>query len=134
MKVPDVLPLLFPSPVQYVSALRPPKKRYQSTSGLSIDSDLDEDVWSHNKLFQRRPSLTFPKTFGTRSSFQNRSLQDFSDRIKDNTVDEAELARRRQSIFNAAINRPDNETSASNESISSDTTKDEWKQVRTGVC
>nr|XP_033475001.1 serine/threonine-protein phosphatase with EF-hands 2 isoform X1 [Epinephelus lanceolatus] len=115
----------------YVSALRPPKKRYHSSAGLSIDSDMDEEVLSNHRIFQRRTSLTFPKPLGTRDSFQNRSLQDFSDRIKVNTVDEVEINKRRQSIFNAAINKPENELSSSlsNESINSDHSKDEWKQI-----
>ncbi|KAL7390814.1 hypothetical protein ABVT39_000007 [Epinephelus coioides] len=115
----------------YISALRPPKKRYHSSAGLSIDSDMDEEVLSNHRIFQRRTSLMFPKPLGTRDSFQNRSLQDFSDRIKVNTVDEVEINKRRQSIFNAAINKPENELSSSlsNESINSDHSKDEWKQI-----
>uniref|UniRef100_A0A3Q4BQX8 Serine/threonine-protein phosphatase with EF-hands n=1 Tax=Mola mola TaxID=94237 RepID=A0A3Q4BQX8_MOLML len=66
----------------YVSALRPPKRRKESSAGTSIDSDMDEDIWSNRKTFQRRPSLMFPRPLGDRCSFHNRSLQDFSDRIK----------------------------------------------------
>ncbi|KAI3372628.1 hypothetical protein L3Q82_023097 [Scortum barcoo] len=114
----------------YVSALRPPKKRH-SSAGTSIDSDIDEDVWSSNRLCQRRASLTFPKPLGTRNSFQNSSLQDFSDRIKVRTVDELEIHRRKQSIFNQASNKSEKDTtqSVSIESVNSDTAKEEWKQV-----
>ncbi|XP_070690185.1 serine/threonine-protein phosphatase with EF-hands 2 [Pempheris klunzingeri] len=115
----------------YVSALRPPKRRQQSSAGISIDSDIDEDVWSTNKLFQRRTSLTFPKPIGTRESFQNRSLQDFSNRIKVNTADELESRRRKQSIFNLDMNRPEKDTIScvSSDSINNDNSKDEWKQI-----
>ncbi|XP_068167917.1 serine/threonine-protein phosphatase with EF-hands 2 [Antennarius striatus] len=110
----------------YVSALRPPKKRHQSSSGLSIDSDMDDDVLSNNKIFQRRASLTFPKAFGTRDSFQNRSLQDFSERIKTNVGEEI---KRKQSIFIFDTAEKDTCPSASCESVNSDNSKDEWKQI-----
>uniref|UniRef100_H3DDR4 Serine/threonine-protein phosphatase with EF-hands n=1 Tax=Tetraodon nigroviridis TaxID=99883 RepID=H3DDR4_TETNG len=66
----------------YVSALRPPKRRGYNSAGTSIDSDVDEDVSCNSKIFQRRTSLTYARPLGTRTSFQNRSLQDFSDRIR----------------------------------------------------
>ncbi|XP_040010740.1 serine/threonine-protein phosphatase with EF-hands 2 isoform X2 [Xiphias gladius] len=108
----------------YVSALRPPKKRHITSAGTSIDSDMDEDIWSTNR---RRASLTYPKPLGTRESFQNRSLQDFSDRIRVNVEDELEIDKRRQPIFN----RSEKETnpSASSDSVSSDNIKEEWKQI-----
>ncbi|KAM7391242.1 hypothetical protein PAMP_021942 [Pampus punctatissimus] len=92
----------------YVSALRPPKKRQQSSAGLSIDSDLDND-WSNNKLLQRRASLAFPKPLGSRNSFHNCSLQDFSDRIKVNVEDELVNRQRKASIFNLGLNKLENE-------------------------
>ncbi|XP_029017721.1 serine/threonine-protein phosphatase with EF-hands 2 isoform X2 [Betta splendens] len=115
----------------YVSALRPPKKRHTSSTGTSIDSDMDEDVWSVNRAFQRRGSLTYPKPLGTRNSFQNRSLQDFSERIKVNMEDELESRRRRQSVFNSAANKSEQDLTpaASCDSVSSDRTKDEWRQI-----
>lgn len=118
-------------PPQYVSALRPPKKRHLSSAGMSIDSDMDEDILSTNKIFQRRTSLTFPKPLAGRDAFQNRSLQDFSDRIKANAADELERCRRKQSIYSLGLNRTENEiiSSASSESLKSDNAKDEWKQV-----
>ncbi|KAM6944717.1 serine/threonine-protein phosphatase with EF-hands 2 [Lycodopsis pacificus] len=109
----------------YVSALRPPKKRYQSTARMSVDSDIDEGVWSPNKVFQRQNSLTSLKPIN-RDSFMNRSLQDFSGRLK---VDEVELSRRTQSIFNPAISRLENETASSSESVNSLTVIEEWKQI-----
>ncbi|XP_059192441.1 serine/threonine-protein phosphatase with EF-hands 2 [Centropristis striata] len=114
----------------YVSALRPPKKRHKSASGLSIDSDIDEDVWSNRGLGQRRTSLAFPKAY-VRNSFPNRSLQDFSERIKVNMTDDLELCRRRQSVFIPVITRTENETdvSASSETINSVNVEDEWKQI-----
>nr|XP_046241369.1 serine/threonine-protein phosphatase with EF-hands 2 [Scatophagus argus] len=113
----------------YVSALRPPKKRHQSSAGTSIDSDMDEDVWSNSKIFQRRTSLTYPKPLGTRDSFQNRSLQDFSDRIRVNVGEDLEIHRRKQSIFNLNRSEKDTTPSTSSESLNSDSVKDEWKQI-----
>ncbi|XP_051279046.1 serine/threonine-protein phosphatase with EF-hands 2 isoform X3 [Dicentrarchus labrax] len=114
----------------YVSALRPPKKRHQSSAGASIDSDFDEDVLSTNKLLQRRISLTYPKPLGTRESFQNRSLQDFSNRIKGKAVDEIEIHKRKLAILNMGTNSSEGMTqSVSSESINSDNAKDEWKQI-----
>ncbi|XP_074495202.1 serine/threonine-protein phosphatase with EF-hands 2 [Sebastes fasciatus] len=112
----------------YVSALRPPKKRHPSAAGMSIDSDLDEVVWSPDKFFKRRKSLTFPKPLN-RDSFPNRSLQDFSDRINLRTVDEAEI-NRRQSILSQGLNKAEDETrSLSSESLSSLNANDEWKLI-----
>lgn len=93
---------------------------------------MDEDLWSQNRIFQRRPSLTFPKPLGTRDSFHNRSLQDFSNRIKLSAEDELESHRRRQSAFNWS--GVENSLQArsppqSSDSLSSDTVNDEWKQV-----
>ncbi|XP_070821178.1 serine/threonine-protein phosphatase with EF-hands 2 [Chaetodon trifascialis] len=113
----------------YVSALRPPKKRHRSSAGTSIDSDLDEDVWCTNRIFQRRTSLTYPKPLGARSSFQNRSLQDFSDRIKVNVMDELEINRRKQSNLENNRSEKDMTLSVSTDSANSETTKDEWKQI-----
>ncbi|XP_063753529.1 serine/threonine-protein phosphatase with EF-hands 2 isoform X2 [Eleginops maclovinus] len=104
----------------YVSALRPPKKRHQSVAGLSMDSDMDEDAGSTNKVFQRRPSLTFPKALA-KDCFQNRSLQDFSDRLRVNTVEEVESHQKNRGLLGS-----ENETSQSCESINSE---DEWKQI-----
>lgn len=113
---------------QYVSALRPPKRRNQSSVGTSIDSDMDEDVWPNNRIFQRRTSLTFPKPLGARDSFQNRSLQDFSDRIRLTVGEELEARRKKQSIFISSRSENEAGPSASSESCS-ENSKDEWKQV-----
>lgn len=114
---------------QYVSALRPPKKKHQRSTGTSIDSDVDEDSWSNNRFSQRRTSLTFPKPLGARDSFQNRSLQDFSVRIKLTVGEELELQRRKQSILKFSRSEEDMTPTASSESFSSDNSKEEWKQV-----
>ncbi|XP_071339713.1 serine/threonine-protein phosphatase with EF-hands 2 [Trachinotus anak] len=115
----------------YVSALRPPKKRHMNSSGTSIDSDIDDDLLSSNRIFQRRTSLTFPKPIGGRDTFQNRSLQDFSDRLKVKVEDELEMHKRRQSIFKLGPNRSEKDIalSVSSESENSDNAKEEWKQV-----
>ncbi|XP_068577039.1 serine/threonine-protein phosphatase with EF-hands 2 [Cebidichthys violaceus] len=112
----------------YVSALRPPKKRHQSSARMSVDSDMDVGVFSPNKTFQRQNSLTFLKPIN-RDSFMNRSLQDFSDRLKVNTEDEVQTSRRRPSIFNPDINRLENEATLSSDSVNSQTVIDEWKQI-----
>uniref|UniRef100_A0A8C2W7C7 Serine/threonine-protein phosphatase with EF-hands n=1 Tax=Cyclopterus lumpus TaxID=8103 RepID=A0A8C2W7C7_CYCLU len=88
-----------------VSRQTPPKKRHQSSASLSVDSDIDEDIWSPNKMFLRRKSLTFLKTV-PRDSFQNRSLQDFSDRIQVNPADE--LCQRRPASINVVEFNPFN--------------------------
>ncbi|XP_039658573.1 serine/threonine-protein phosphatase with EF-hands 2 [Perca fluviatilis] len=113
----------------YVSALRPPKKRNQNSAASSIDIDTEE-VLSHNKLTQRRTSLTYPKPIA-RDVFPNRSLQDFSGLIKVNTVEDVEIHRKRPSISIQGINRPENETTqaASSESVNSENGNDEWKQI-----
>ncbi|KAM7415785.1 hypothetical protein PAMA_018041 [Pampus argenteus] len=114
----------------YVSALRPPKKRQQSSASLSIDSDLDDDS-SNNKRLQRRASLVFPKPLGSRNSFHNCSLQDFSDRIKAKAEDELVSRQRKASVYNLGLNSLENEgtQSTSTDSVSSDSIKDEWKQI-----
>ncbi|XP_047197039.1 serine/threonine-protein phosphatase with EF-hands 2 isoform X2 [Hippoglossus stenolepis] len=109
----------------YVSALRPPKKRHISSTGTSIDSD--DDVWG--KSFQRRASLIYPKPLGTRDSFHSRSLQDFSDRIKGNSEDDLEVRRRRQSVFINRSTEKETTLTVSTESVSSDNAKEEWKQI-----
>uniref|UniRef100_UPI0037E77599 serine/threonine-protein phosphatase with EF-hands 2 n=1 Tax=Semicossyphus pulcher TaxID=241346 RepID=UPI0037E77599 len=115
----------------YVSALRPPKKKNPIHSLRSVDSDVDEDIWSSNRLIQRRVSLTYQKPLGARDSFHNRSLQDFSDRIKVSVVDELEICRRKHALFSPGMNRKEKEStpSGSSDSINSDTTKDEWRQI-----
>ncbi|KAF3695496.1 Serine/threonine-protein phosphatase with EF-hands 2 [Channa argus] len=123
------LPLATVIDQKYISALRPPKKKNASSTGTSIDSDMEEDIWSSNRVFHRRASLTFPKPMGARNSFQNRSLQDFSDRIKVNREDSLESRRRRQSMFNPAVNTSEKETSVSFDSVNSDSARDEWKQI-----
>ncbi|KAM6930753.1 serine/threonine-protein phosphatase with EF-hands 2 [Xenentodon cancila] len=112
----------------YVSAMRPPKTRYQNLAGVSVDADMDDEVL--NKIFQRRASLTYPKALGNRDCFHNRSLQDFSGRIKVNVEDELEARRKKQSMFHLGVSRSDKEIfSGSSESISSDNAKEEWRQI-----
>ncbi|XP_047448380.1 serine/threonine-protein phosphatase with EF-hands 2 isoform X2 [Mugil cephalus] len=114
----------------YVSALRPPKKRHHVATGISIDSDTDEDLGFSNKIGQRRASLVYPKPLGTRDCFHNRSLQDLTDRIKANTEDELEIRRKKQSLLNSAVSKPEKDSmSVSSESLNSDNTKEEWKQI-----
>ncbi|XP_054630281.1 serine/threonine-protein phosphatase with EF-hands 2 isoform X2 [Dunckerocampus dactyliophorus] len=112
----------------YVSALRPPKKKYQSSSATSIDSDMDDDLGNH-RLFHRRASLTCPKPLGRRDSFLNRSLQDFSDRLKSNVEDELKLCQQRATLFTMGNNRVEKGEDASFDSVISDNAKEEWKQI-----
>lgn len=125
--IPEISPLVYS---QYVSALRPPKRRNQRSAGTSIDSDMDDDVWSSNRIFQRRTSLTFPKPLGTRNSFQNRSLQDFSDRIKLTADEEVDMHRRKQCLLNFGQSHKES-SSTSSECLNSDNSKEELKQVMT---
>lgn len=114
---------------QYVSALRPPKRRSYNSAGTSIDSDVDEDVSSNSRIFQRRTSLIHTKPIGTRSSFQNRSLQDFSDRIRFSGESDLELKRRREFIFQFSESAKTLNIAASSDSVQSENLKEEWKQV-----
>ncbi|XP_074526858.1 serine/threonine-protein phosphatase with EF-hands 2 [Halichoeres trimaculatus] len=116
----------------YISALRPPKKRSTSHSVRSIDSDLEEDFWASNRLLQRRCSLTYPKVLGERDNFHNRSLQDFSDRLKvEGVVGELGICQRRPAPSSPGMNRADKDMSpsVSTDSINSDTVNDEWRQI-----
>ncbi|KAJ0019878.1 hypothetical protein NQD34_007447 [Periophthalmus magnuspinnatus] len=109
-------------------SLRPPKRRVTSSAGMSIDSEADEE-WSNSKFLQRRASMTYPKPFGTRSNFQNRSLQDFSDRIREKVEDEVELCRRRTLHLEEQNQNDENEQCVSIQSVNSDNAKEEWKQI-----
>uniref|UniRef100_A0A8C5HPH4 Serine/threonine-protein phosphatase with EF-hands n=1 Tax=Gouania willdenowi TaxID=441366 RepID=A0A8C5HPH4_GOUWI len=126
----------------YISALRPPKKRHMSSATASIDSDMDDDIWSANRMSQRRASLTYPKPIGTKECFHNRSLQDFSERIRAN-IEALEMCKRQvhahaqaqdqaqaQAQTNSPISSSDvDSVSLSCESIRSYTAKDEWRQI-----
>lgn len=116
-----------------MSALRPPKKKTPSRTNVYADSERrDEMIICEN----RKGSLTFPKQFGTRESFQRRSLQDFSSNVA-RTLEEEFEVRRRQTEFSlsrfskshrilSSALSSDSETESS-EFI--DTGNDEWKQV-----
>ncbi|XP_024909174.1 serine/threonine-protein phosphatase with EF-hands 2 [Cynoglossus semilaevis] len=123
-KIPDTCIFVF---VQYVSALRPPKKRNMSSGNLSIDSEADEDSWSSSKFLHRRASLRYSNnTLGSRNSFHNRSLQDFSSRTNVNVKDQLEFPRKRQSAFIAVFKE---ETPPPVSTVNSDTVHEEWKQI-----
>ncbi|KAF7657448.1 hypothetical protein LDENG_00026920 [Lucifuga dentata] len=115
---------------KYESALRPPKKTQKSLT--EIDSDTDDDVWSINKFLNRRASLTYPKTLGSHNSFHNRSLQDFSDRIKINMNDELESQKQNFHIFNPSLQKdlaPSASSDSPLESTDTDDADEEWKQI-----
>ncbi|XP_072242953.1 serine/threonine-protein phosphatase with EF-hands 2 [Leuresthes tenuis] len=108
----------------YVSALRPPKKRNQISTGTSIEKDIEDDLLNSSRLSNRRASLTYPAAIGTRDCFHNRSLQNFSSHLKVNTENELESQGGRQ-----IRERSEKEVlSVSSDSISSDV-KEEWRQI-----
>ncbi|KAK5611103.1 hypothetical protein CRENBAI_022014 [Crenichthys baileyi] len=114
----------------YVSALRPPKRRNHSSEGMSIDIDMDDVLWNTSKIYQRRASLTYPKPIGPRECFHNRSLQDFSTRIKANMENELENCKRREVIVAAELDRSQQDIlSVSTDSVNSDNAKEEWRQI-----
>lgn len=90
---------------------------------------MDDDVSCNSRIFQRRTSLTYARPLGARTSFQNRSLQDFSDRIRMPVENELELSRRREFIFHFSESEKTLNPSASSESVKSENLKEEWKQV-----
>ncbi|MEQ2206993.1 hypothetical protein XENOCAPTIV_005739 [Xenoophorus captivus] len=97
--------------------------------GISDSTDLYAlaKVNRHN----RRASLTYPKPIGPRNCFHNRSLQEFSTRIKANMENELENSKRREVILAAALNRSHQDIlSVSTDSVNSDNAKEEWRQVR----
>ncbi|XP_046871780.1 serine/threonine-protein phosphatase with EF-hands 2 [Hypomesus transpacificus] len=107
---------------KYVSALRPPKKRFPcAVAQLSVDSDIDEDPLLP-KSNQRRVSLADPKPFPDRDSFQRRSLQDFSDRINRTAQEEAELQRRQAELASVS-------SDASTDSTDLQEGNSEWRQI-----
>lgn len=99
-----------------------------SSGNLSIDSEADEDSWSSSKFLHRRASLRYSNnTLGSRNSFHNRSLQDFSSRTNVNVKDQLEFPRKRQSAFIAVFKE---ETPPPVSTVNSDTVHEEWKQVK----
>uniref|UniRef100_A0A667Y9X2 Serine/threonine-protein phosphatase with EF-hands n=1 Tax=Myripristis murdjan TaxID=586833 RepID=A0A667Y9X2_9TELE len=111
-------------------------KRHKSSAGMSVDSEVEDEVWVTNKIQQRRASLTYPKTISTRDTFHNRSLQDFSDRIKVSVDEELVLRKQRAGLINMGYNHsqkhlhPSVSSDSSQESAdTSDSAKEEWKQI-----
>uniref|UniRef100_A0A3B3IJN4 Serine/threonine-protein phosphatase n=1 Tax=Oryzias latipes TaxID=8090 RepID=A0A3B3IJN4_ORYLA len=114
----------------YVSALRPPKKRNQSLSGLSMDMDIGDEGWGTSRVFKRRASLAYSKSLGTRNCFQNRSLQDFSGRLRMNMDNELEIPSRKQSVFLSDEGGSEKEAlNVSTDSVRSDNSNEEWRQI-----
>ncbi|KAM4577080.1 serine/threonine-protein phosphatase with EF-hands 2 [Odontesthes bonariensis] len=101
----------------YVSALRPPKKRNTISTGISIDKDIEDDLLNSSRLSNRRASLTYPTAIGTRDSFQNRSLQNFSSHLKVKAESEQVGGKSEKEV-----------SSASSDSLSTDV-KEEWRQI-----
>lgn len=120
-----------------MSALRPPKKKSTLSGGQSsMDSDCEDSVSSVCFQNRRRASMTYSKPFGTRDSFQRRSLQDFSG-VVNRTLEEEQEVRRRQAAFllpGYSLSHRDLHPSLSSESDSDSTNtpdvhNEEWKQV-----
>lgn len=83
----------------------------------------------NSKIFERRTSLTFARPLGTRTSFQNRSLQDFSERIRLPADNDLELSKRKDYIFHFSESEKTMNPTASSDSVKSENLKEEWKQV-----
>lgn len=113
--------------------MRPPKKSSASRTNLYTPAEVyDEMMISKN----RRGSLTFPKPFGSRESFQRRSLQNFSSAITRTVEEELEISRRQAEFSLSSFSRSqhilNSSLSSESEPVSSeftDTNNDEWKQV-----
>uniref|UniRef100_A0A673M782 protein-serine/threonine phosphatase n=1 Tax=Sinocyclocheilus rhinocerous TaxID=307959 RepID=A0A673M782_9TELE len=118
---------------RYVSSLRPPKKKTPSRTNVYADSErYGEMIICKN----RRGSLTFPKPFGARESFQRHSLQDFSSTVARTLEEEFEVRRRQAefslSSFSKSHRILSSALSSDSEPESSeftDTGNDEWKQI-----
>uniref|UniRef100_A0A3Q2NV35 Serine/threonine-protein phosphatase with EF-hands n=1 Tax=Fundulus heteroclitus TaxID=8078 RepID=A0A3Q2NV35_FUNHE len=94
--------------------------------GISDSTDLGVLA----KANRHNASFTYPEPLGPRDCFHNRSLQDFSTRIKANMENELDSSKKKENILAAALNRSQHEIlSKSTDSVSSDTTKDEWRQI-----
>ncbi|XP_061585569.1 serine/threonine-protein phosphatase with EF-hands 2 [Cololabis saira] len=106
----------------YVSAMRPPKMRRQNLAAMNVDADVDDEIL--NKFCQRRASLTFPKVLGSKDCFHNRSLQDFSGRVKVDAEDGPKKA-----ASDVGVNKSDKENSGSSESVGSNNPNEEWRQI-----
>lgn len=119
--------------LQYVSALRPPKKKTPSRINVYANSEHFHEMINCKNT---TGSLTFPKPFGARESFQRRSLQDFSSTMGRALEGEFEVRRRQAefslSSFSKSHNILSTTLSPDSEPDSSqftDTSNDEWKQV-----
>uniref|UniRef100_A0A672M1Y7 Serine/threonine-protein phosphatase with EF-hands n=1 Tax=Sinocyclocheilus grahami TaxID=75366 RepID=A0A672M1Y7_SINGR len=118
---------------RYVSSLRPPKKKTPSRTNVYADSErYVEMIICKN----RGGSLTFPKPFDARESFQRRSLQDFSSTVARTLEEEFEVRRRQAefslSSFSKSHRILSSALSSDSEPESSeftDTGNDEWKQI-----
>lgn len=119
--------------LQYVSALRPPKKKTPSRINVYANSEHFHEMINCKNT---TGSLTFPKPFGARESFQRRSLQDFSSTVARTLGEEFEVRRRQAefslSSFSKSHRILSSALSSDSEPESSeftDTGNDEWKQV-----
>ena len=120
---------------QYVSTLRPPKKRISGPKGQGSGSDMeDEGDLPRNADTRRRVrSLTHCSPTPTHSDLQRRSLQTTSPRV---SVERELKERRRQAGFNQSYG--DLRSSFLSESDSDpgqavETDGGEWKQVQEGL-
>lgn len=110
---------------QYVSALRPPKKKSMPERWLFMHSDWVSKV---SKCSQRRASMADVNPLGSRSDFHRCSLQDFSSCVARPVEDELEECRRkaRCSVSIHDLFHPPSGDSRLGACHPSD---EEWKQV-----
>ncbi|XP_036454231.1 serine/threonine-protein phosphatase with EF-hands 2 isoform X1 [Colossoma macropomum] len=123
---------------RYVSALRPPKKRFTYSVRSSVDSEIDEDMIGskYSILNRRRASLTYFRPFPSRESFQRRSLQDFSATVARTMEEEMEVRRRQAALaypgYSLSCRHLNTSISSESDSNSVDTFENinnEWKQI-----
>ncbi|XP_062874381.1 serine/threonine-protein phosphatase with EF-hands 2 [Trichomycterus rosablanca] len=118
---------------KYISALRPPKKKYQSVQ-TTLDSEIEQDS-KYSLLSNRRASLTHCRIFRSRSSFPNRSLQDFSTTVARTMEEEHEIQRRRsilaQSSYSLSYKHLKMPISSELKTDSNEVTdiSNEWKEI-----
>lgn len=99
-----------------------------------MDMDIGDEGWGTSRVFKRRASLAYSKSLGTRNCFQNRSLQDFSGRLRMNMDNELEIPSRKQSVFLSDEGGSEKEAlNVSTDSVRSDNSNEEWRQV-SGCC
>lgn len=128
---------LFFFPLQYISALRPPKLKSSMSPRSSLDSETEDESMNpkHSILSRRRASLTYFRPLFPRDTFQCRSLQDFSATVARTMEEELKLQHKQTSLAQPGSSMSDRHfdmSMSSETSTESNTTPDinnEWKEV-----